>query len=149
MRNDPLLNYRFSLTVTPFMSDVDCGFMEVSGFSSKLNGDKYKEGGSNISDIFLPTGIEWGNLVAKRGVVRGSLMIEWIKASLTTFTFTPMPIVVTLWGDNKTPNIIWTFLNAYPVSFSTSDLNSGYKGSADILVDTIEFRHDGCLRIDA
>ena len=69
LRTEPLLNYRFSLTVTPFMSDTDCGFMEVSGFSSKLNGDKYKEGGTNTYDIFLPTGIEWGNLVAKRGVV--------------------------------------------------------------------------------
>ena len=57
LRVEPLLNYRFSLTVSGFISDVDCGFMEVSGFSSKLNGEKYKEGGTNTYDIFLPTGI--------------------------------------------------------------------------------------------
>ncbi len=148
LRVEPLLNYRFSLTVSGFISDVDCGFMEVSGFSSKLNGEKYKEGGTNTYDIFLPTGIEWGNLVAKRGVIRGSLMIDWIKTSLNTFTFEPMPIIVTLWGDNRTPNVVWTFLNAYPVSLSTSNLDAGSRGSAEVLVDTIEFRHEGCLRVD-
>ena len=30
LRVEPLLNYRFSLTVSGFISDVDCGFMEVS-----------------------------------------------------------------------------------------------------------------------
>ena len=148
LRVEPLLNYRFSLTVSGFISDVDCGFMEVSGFSSKLNGEKYKEGGTNTYDIFLPTGIERGNLVAKRGVIRGSLMIDWIKTSLNTFTFEPMPIIVTLWGDNRTPNVVWTFLNAYPVSLSTSNLDAGSRGSAEVLVDTIEFRHEGCLRVD-
>ena len=148
LRVEHLLNYRFSLTVSGFISDVDCGFMEVSGFSSKLNGEKYKEGGTNTYDIFLPTGIEWGNLVAKRGVIRGSLMIDWIKTSLNTFTFEPMPIIVTLWGDNRTPDVVWTFLNAYPVSLSTSNLDAGSRGSAEVLVDTIEFRHEGCLRVD-
>jgi phage tail-like protein len=148
MRSEPLLNYRFSLIAPPFMQNVDCGFQEISGFSSKLNGDKYREGGSNTSDIFLPTGVEWGNLVAKRGVVRGSAMITWIKTSLFTFTFVPQPIIVTLWGDNRVPEVVWTFLNAYPVSLSTSNLDSGAKGSAEVLVDTIEFRHDGCIRID-
>jgi phage tail-like protein len=148
LRNDPLLNYRFSLTVPSFLLDVDCGFMEISGFSSKVNGDKYKEGGSNLTDIFLPTGVEWGNLVAKRGVVRGSLMITWIKTSINTFSFTPMPINVTLWNDLGMPELVWTFLNAYPVSLSTSNLNAGSGGSAEVLVDTIEFRHDGCVRVD-
>ena len=148
LRVEPLLNYRFSLTVSGFISDVDCGFMEVSGFSSKLNGEKYKEGGTNTYDIFLPTGIEWGNLVAKRGVISGSLMIDWIKTSLNTFTFEPMPIIVTLRGDNRTPDVVWTFLNAYPVSLSTSNLDAGSRGSAEVLVDTIEFRHEGCLRVD-
>ena len=148
IRVEPLLNYRFSLTVSGFISDVDCGFMEVSGFSSKLNGEKYKEGGTNTYDIFLPTGIEWGNLVAKRGVIRGSLMIDWIKTSLNTFTFEPMPIIVTLWGDNRKPDVVWTFLNAYPVSLSTSNLDAGSRGSAEVLVDTIEFRHEGCLSVD-
>ena len=59
-----------------------------------------------------------------------------------------MPIIVTLWGDNRTPNVVWTFLNAYPVSLSTSNLDAGSRGSAEVLVDTIEFRHEGCLRVD-
>jgi phage tail-like protein len=75
-------------------------------------------------------------------------MIDWIKTSLNTFTFEPMPIIVTLWGDNRTPDVVWTFLNAYPVSLSTSNLDAGSRGSAEVLVDTIEFRHEGCLRVD-
>jgi phage tail-like protein len=144
----PLVNFKFSLVVPTFTSDVDCGFMEISGFSSKVEGETYKEGGNNTSELFFPTQVKWENLKAKRGVIRGSSMIEWIKTSISTFTFVPQPIVVTLY-DAGTAAITWTFLNAYPIGLETSNLDAGSKNTGEILVDTIEFKHGGCIRLDS
>lgn len=144
----PFVNFKFSLIVPTFASDVDSGFMEISGFSAKVEGETYREGGNNTSDLFFPTGVKWENLKAKRGVIRGSSMIDWIKTSILTFTFVPQPIVVTLF-DAGAPAITWTFLNAYPVGLETSNLNAGSNNAGEILVDTIEFRHGGCLRVDS
>lgn len=147
----PLVNFKFSLSVSTFSSDIDCGFMEVSGFSSKIEGETYKEGGNNTSELFFPTQVKWENLKAKRGVIRGSSMIEWVKTSITTFKFEPKTIVVTLYDAYNTgaPAVVWTFLNAYPVGLETSSLNSGSNNSGEILVDSIEFKHGGCTRKDS
>ena len=146
----PLVNFSFTLSVPAFSTEDDnlSGFMEISGFSSKVDGDPYKEGVNNTSELFFPKMIKWENLKAKRGVIRGSGLITWIKTSISTLSFTPEPIVVTLM-DAGVPAVVWTFYNAYPISLETSNLNAGSNNSGEVLVDTIEFKHSGFIRVDS
>ena len=115
---------------------LDIRFQKVSGLTGTVNTTSHREGGQNLYEQKLPNGISYGNLVLERGMVVGSLLNIELNVALTTYTFIPSNVLVMLFNSDKVPVSGWLFLNAYPVKWSTSDLDANQKGTP--MIDTIE-----------
>jgi phage tail-like protein len=96
----PYPSYNFTLNILPFnMNPKDCSFQEISGLNATVQTETVKEGGTNSSEIKLPTGISWDPIVCKRGVMGSSALMNWVEGAMS-FVFLPMPGVINL-KDNS------------------------------------------------
>ena len=121
-------------------SAVDASFQEISGLKMEWTTEEVAEGGVNQFVHRLPQRTKYGNLVMKRGLVRGkSPLAEWLAASFAgnfAATFVdPRTIVVMLLDMWRRPIVAWTLFGAYPVSWDHSSLNSTENG---LMIETIE-----------
>lgn len=148
----PLTGYRFQLSIAGSASGglpvggqrTDGSFQEVSGISSQLAVEEYKEGGANGFTHYLPLHIKHANLVLKRGVTgKNSELSKWCNSTLSDsfgFQIDLKDIDLVLYDEENKPALGWTFKNAYPVKWEYSALNA-QKG--EILVQTVELCHQG------
>jgi phage tail-like protein len=70
-------------------------------------------------------------------VVRSRLKDE-LSAALTTFKFSLSNVIVTLYDAAKKPQAAWMFQNAYPVKWSTSDLDAS---DGKVMIETMELAY--------
>ena len=139
--NDPIAGFRFGVFffaggVIP--NPLDIRFQKVSGLSAEVETESLSEGGQNLYTQKLPTGINYGNLVLERGMVVGSPLNLEFNATMSTFKFVTSNVLVTLFSENKVPLAGWLFMKAYPVKWSTSDLNAA---EPDLVIDTMELAY--------
>lgn len=140
------LGYRFGVFffvggVAP--NRLDIRFKRVTGLKAAVNTTAIAEGGQNLYTQRVPTGIEYGNLVLERGMVVGSPLGLEFGAAMSSFSFAPSNVLVTLFdllGATGVPVPVsaWLFLKAYPVSWATSDLDATSK---EVVVDTLELAY--------
>ena len=138
---DLVLGFRFGVFffidgVVP--NPLDIRFQKVRGIEATVSTADQPEGGQNLYTQKLPRGIEYQNLVLERGMVIGSLLNFEVNAVLSTFKFAPSNVLVILFDESKVPLASWLFLKAYPVKWSTSDLDAGDKA---LVVDTMELAY--------
>lgn len=138
---DLLLGFRFGVFffaggVVP--NPLDIRFQKVSGLSAEVTTEALKEGGQNLYTHRLPGRIGYNNLVLQRGMVIGSALNLEFNAALTAFEFAPSNVMVTLFGDEQEPLAAWMFMQAYPVKWSTSDLDAEEAG---LVIDTMELAY--------
>lgn len=138
---DAPLAFRFAVTffvggVVP--NPLDICFQKVSGLSATINTTDLPEGGQNLFAHKLPTGISYGNLLLERGMTLGSPLNIEINATLSLFRFHPSNVMVTLLNQVGVPISAWFFYRAYPVKWSTSDLDANNKA---IVIDSIELAY--------
>jgi phage tail-like protein len=146
----PYPSYNFTLNILPFnFKKYDCSFQEISGLNATISTETIKEGGTNSSEIKLPTGTSWDPIVCKRGVMGGSALLDWVNAAVGMFTFFPMPGMINL-KDNKGVILIsWMFMEMYPISLKTSSLNALPSGGENsIMFETFELHHSGFTRLN-
>jgi phage tail-like protein len=117
---------------------LDIRFAKVSGLSAEVDTITLAEGGENRYAHRLPDRIKYGNLVLERGMVVGSPLCLELNVSLTTFKFNPSNVIVTLFSDAKLPLAAWMFQNAYPVKWSTADLDAS---DGKIVIETMELAY--------
>ncbi len=68
----------------------------------------------------------------------GSLLNLEFNAAMSLFKFAPSNVIVTLLSEIGVPLAAWMFIKAFPVRWSTADLDA----SADkLLIDTIELAY--------
>lgn len=139
--SDLLLGFRFGVYffaggVVP--NPLDIRFQKVRGLSATVKTTPLQEGGQNLYTQQLPNGVEYGNLILERGMVVGSPLNLEFNAAMTLFKFAPSNVMVTLFDEAKTPLSAWFFTNAYPVKWSTSDLDATQK---NLLIDTLELAY--------
>jgi len=146
----PYPSYNFTLNILPLnMNPFDCSFQEISGLNATILTETIKEGGTNTSEVKLPTGTSWDPIVCKRGSMGGSGLLNWVNTAVGMFTFTPLPGMINLQDNNGKILISWTFLAMYPIALKTSALNAlPSSGDASILFETFELHHYGFTRID-
>lgn len=140
------LGFRFGVFfftggVTP--NRLDIRFQKVTGLTATVSTDEIKEGGQNLYAQKVPTGIKYENLVLERGMVVGSPVNLEFNAAMSSFSFTPSNVLVTLFdilGETGIPVPVsaWMFLKAYPVRWATSGLDAASK---TVLVDTLELAY--------
>lgn len=117
---------------------LDIRFQKVRGLTATVKTTPITEGGQNLYTQQLPNIVEYGNLVLERGMVVGSPLNVEINAALTLFKFAPSNVMVTLFDEVKTPITAWFFTNAFPVKWSTSDLDATQKS---LVIDTMELAY--------
>jgi phage tail-like protein len=137
----PILGFRFGVFFFAgglLPNPLDIRFSRVSGLSAEVKTTTVAEGGQNLYTHRLPDRVEYGNLVLERGMVVGSPLTIEVNAALSTFQFAPSNVIVTLLDDAKVPLAAWTFIKAYPVKWSTSDLDAS---EGKVVVDSLELAY--------
>lgn len=142
MASEVLTGFYFSLSFVGQVSGMDAAFQEASGFSKELNVEEVVCGGQNRYKYRLPTTTTYQNLVLKRGVTLDtSLLIDWCQATLSTGLSLPITtknILISLLNEEGQSCKSWTFVNAYPLKWSVSELNSEKNA---VLIETIELAY--------
>lgn len=120
----------------------DTAFKEVSGLSKELGVEEVVSGGENRFAYRVPTGIKYQNLILKRGMVnKDSQLIKWCVSTIEeglTKTIVTNNLTVSLLDKDGLVLIEWTFHDAYPISYSFSDL---MPDENSIVMETIEFAY--------
>ncbi|NRB39378.1 MAG: phage tail protein [Pseudomonadales bacterium] len=117
---------------------IDIRFKKVSGLSAEVTTMDQAEGGQNLYTQKLPTGVSFGNLVLERGMMVGSPLNIEFNTTMSLFKFSPCNVLVTLLSENNVPLSAWLFTKAYPVKWSTSDLDAENKS---LVIDTMELAY--------
>ena len=147
----PPAAFFFELTIldprgSPWPSEVDGSFQEISGIDRELEVQAVPEGGENRFAHQLPKRGRHPNLVLRRGIVPDtSELANWAEATIGADFTTPIQprnlLVTLLSAQDKL--IVWTFTNAYPVKWSTA----GFKAMDNsIAVETLEMAYASVKR---
>ena len=139
--SDLLLGFRFGVYffaggVVP--NPLDIRFQKVRGLTATVKTTPLSEGGQNIYTQQLPDSVDHGNLVLERGMVVGSPLNVEFNAAMSLFKFAPSNVLVTLFDEAMVPLSAWFFIKAFPVKWSTSDLDATQKA---LVIDTLELAY--------
>lgn len=139
MTNPLVTGFYFSLSFAGMSSSTDAAFQEVTGISKTLGTEEVASGGENRFKYKLPSRVTFENLTLKRGVVMSdSPLIQWCQKTLDnglSMAIEPKDVIVNLLNADAEPCQTWTFVKAYPVKWSVSDLSSDKNA---LLIETIE-----------
>lgn len=138
--SEPILGMRFGVLFLAgglIPNPLDIRFQKVSGLSVEVETEPVSDGGQNLYTQRLPKGIKYNNLVLERGMVVGSPLNLEFNASMSLFKFAASNVLITLLDESKAPLAAWLFMKAYPVKWSTSDLNS----EPALMIDTMELAY--------
>ncbi|MCP4993484.1 MAG: phage tail protein [Gammaproteobacteria bacterium] len=136
-----ILGFRFGVFFFPGGGNpnpLDIRFKKVSGLSAEVSTLPHTEGGQNLYTHRLPERIEYNNLILERGMIVGSPLSVEFTTTLALFKFNPSNVMVTLFGEERTPLSAWLFIKAYPVRWSVSDLNAE---DNSLVIDTMELAY--------
>lgn len=124
--------------------DTEQRFQEVSGLSFEVETEALREGGENRFEYKLPKRTKYPNLVLKRGLLKGTAVLDWFKSALSTwyivavYDFKPADLVITLMDEADQPVATWNVVQAYPLKWAVSNFNATENGVA---VETIELAY--------
>lgn len=134
--------FYFQLSLSDVSANEDAAFKEVSGISMEMGVEEIAEGGNNMFKHRVPTSVKFSNLVLKRGLVpKDSEIITWCNKTLggnLDDLVETKTIIVKLLDENGNPIKSWSFVNAWPVKWAVSDLNSG---SNELIIESLEFAY--------
>ena len=138
---DLVLGFRFGVFffvggVIP--NPLDIRFQRVSGLGATINTVDHREGGQNAFTHKLPDGITHENITFERGMVVGSPLNIEFNIALSFYTMTPSNVMIMLFNEDTIPIGAWMCIKAYPVRWSTSDLNAG---ESSVVIDTFELAY--------
>jgi phage tail-like protein len=125
-------------------TDTEHRFQEVSGLSFEIETEEMREGGENRFVYKLPKRVKYPNLILKRGLLKGTALLEWFKSAMTTYftvlvrDFKPADITITLLDEAGQPVAIWNVVQAYPLKWSTSDLKAT---DNTVVIETMELAY--------
>jgi phage tail-like protein len=118
--------------------DSDTRFQEVSGLSAEIGTEDLQVGGENRFSYRLPTRAKYNNLILKRGMLRDSGLISWFTNAIEDFEFKPADVIVYLLNENHEVTSSWTFIQAYPLKWTISDLKAM---DNSLVIETIELAY--------
>lgn len=132
------------LGISGTSTDTEQRFQEVSGLSFEIETEELVEGGENRFAYKLPKRAKYPNLVLKRGLLRGTALLDWLKSAMSTYftvpvyDFKPSDMLITLLDESEQPVAAWNVVQAYPLKWSVSDLNATNNA---VVVETIELAY--------
>ncbi len=141
----PPVGFHFRVEVlglTPVADDLR--FVEVGGLALEVATEEVPEGGENRFVQRYPGRAKYGDLVLKRGLLKGSEVWNWARQCIEELDVAPKDVDVTLLNEAHEPLMSWHLVGAYPVKWSVSDFNAT-ANSVVVETLTLAYRH---FRID-
>jgi phage tail-like protein len=135
-RSDPYRGFRFLVESEGIALG---GFTEVQGLAAEVKVTGIKEGGVNDHVHKIPDGVEYPNLVLKRGLADSHFLWDWHKDVLQG-KVERRNIFVVLLDESGNEAWRWTFQNAYPIKWTGPGLRAD---SSAVAVETLELVHEG------
>jgi phage tail-like protein len=121
----PPVGFHFKVEVLGLSAnDDDVRFTEVSGLSVEMGTEDAPEGGENRFVQKYPTRAKYPDLVLKRGLLKGSAVWDWVRASIQDLDVRPKSVDVKLLNEEHQPLMTWHLVGAFPTKWSVSDLNA-------------------------
>lgn len=140
--SDLLTGFYFSVRLPGESRGTDAAFQEVSGLSQETTLEEVVSGGENRFKYRLPGPTHYANLVLKRGILMTtSPLIEWFRDTMDGGLNKPVQtkdIMVNLLGSKGQSRMGWTFVKAFPVKWSLSELKSQ---ESNVLIETMELAY--------
>ncbi|OJJ22562.1 hypothetical protein BKI52_07725 [marine bacterium AO1-C] len=125
-------------TMAKMAVSYDNSFMEISGLSATVQMETIQAGGVNDFVYKVPKGIEYSNLVLKRGLVTlSSELQDWCQDSIhdPTFAYQQKDVSIMLMNNYHVPLMTWKLIKAVPVKYEASGFDAM---SGKIMVESIE-----------
>lgn len=138
---EPFVGFHFRVDfILPFMAKPqDIMFQSVDGIKASIDAEVNKDVPIYSFNRYVNNGVKFDDLVLKRGMMSGSLLINYFEANLISGMIIPIPLIVSLLDEKHTPKYCWMFYNAFPVSWETSGFDA-MKGD-NLLIETITMRY--------
>ncbi len=102
----------------------DIRFQEVSGLTVSTQFESRPEGGENRFVHQLPKGLQFTDLVLKRGKFLGSGILHWARKAVERFEFEPTNLMISLLNEEHLPLYNWYVVGAVPKSLAVSGINA-------------------------
>ena len=153
---DPLLKYRFMVTLDPgdaylpaaqalLLPLVAAGaFQEVTGMGAQLEVVTYAEGGRNDSVHRLPLRHSWNPITLKRGVVRDRLLWSWYETGLHDSLGARRDGAVIMLDEAGLPAKSWIFHGGLAAKWTGPDLHGEQNAVA---IESLEIAHEGLTAV--
>jgi len=119
--------------------------LEVSGLEVEADNISYRHGNyPSFGTIQMPGVKKSGNLILKKGVFANEDLYQSLVSKIALNTYKRMTVVIRLLDENAEPRITWQINNAFPLKYSSTDMNSE---SSEAAIESIEFSHQGIQQI--
>lgn len=102
----------------------DIKFQSVTGLSVSAQYDPWPEGGENRFVHQLPKGLQFTDLVLKRGKFLGSGVLHWARQAVEHFEFKPTNLMISLLTEDTIPLFNWYVVNAVPKTLDVSGIDA-------------------------
>ena len=133
----PPVGFHFKVEVLDLPPSAhDVRFTEVSGLAMELGTEEVAEGGENRFVQKFPTRAKYPELVLKRGLLKNSEVLKWIRSCIEDFNIQPKNLDIKLLNEEHEPLMTWHVVNAYPTKWAISDLNAT---SNAVVIETLQF----------
>jgi len=121
----PPVGFHFKVEIQGLdLKDNDIRFSDVGGLAVELSSEERPEGGQNRYVQKYPTRAKYPELTLKRGLLKDTGILPWVKQCIDNLDITPKNIDVILLNEEHEPLQTWHLINAYPTKFSVSDLSA-------------------------
>lgn len=138
----PMPKFYFSVDIDDL---TDLPFLEVSGLEVEADNISYRHGNDpSFGTIQMPGVKKSGNLILKKGVFANEDLYQSLISKIALNTYKRMTVVIRLLDENTEPKITWQINNAFPLKYSSTDMNSE---SSEAAIESIEFSHQGIQQV--
>ena len=138
----PMPKFYFSVDIDDL---TDLSFLEISGLEVEADNISYRHGNDpSFGTIQMPGVKKSGNLILKKGVFANEDLYQSLISKIALNTYKRMTVVIRLLDENTEPRITWQINNAFPLKYSSTDMNSE---SSEAAIESIEFSHQGIQQV--
>jgi phage tail-like protein len=116
----------------------DLRFQEVSGLSTTVEYEAFKEGGENRFIHQLPVRTSYPELVLKRGKTMLTGIVPWFKDAVENFEYKPTNIMISLLNDDHLPLYNWYVINAIPKKLDITAFNAE---RSEVVIETMTLHY--------
>jgi phage tail-like protein len=135
----PPVSFYFTVALLDPPVRGETSFLEVTGLAAEREVLEIKEGGENRFAHRVPQAAKYGNLVLKRGVLLPTSGFgEWFTGIIESnfdAPIKPRTVLVSLLNAAGKPLMTWSFINAWPLKWSVSDLGADKN---ELAIESIE-----------